>query len=281
MLVSLVSAHGSPGVTATAVGLAVHWPRPVVLVDADPAGGSALLAGFFRGQLDQPGLVDLVIAHRSDLLADSVPRLLWPIDGSNASVLFGARSHEQAAGVAALWQPLLDVLRDLDPAGTDVIVDAGRLGAAGWPRALVDGSDVTLLTVDSDLPGLAAARSWAAVLAGEESPVHTGRLLVVGDGRPYTAREVSRALGLPVLGTVEWAPRLAAVYSHGDQAPVPPWWRRIGRGTDAAEESFEASGYVRSLKAVAGALWALAQPAAPRPFHNVLAQAGLTEGKQP
>ena len=115
MLVTLVSAAGSPGVTSTALGLALRWPRPVVLVEADPSGGSGLLAGFFRGQLDQPGLVDLVIAHRSDLLADALPRLLFPLEGSQASVLFGARSHEQAAGVAALWPPLLVALRDLDP----------------------------------------------------------------------------------------------------------------------------------------------------------------------
>lgn len=273
MLVSLVSAHGSPGVTATALGLALHWPRPVVLVDADPGGGSALLAGFFRGQVDQPGLVDLVIAHRSDLLPDAVPRLLFPLEGSKASVLFGARSHEQAGGVAALWQPVLEVLRDLDPAGPDVIVDGGRLGWDGWPRALVEGADVTLLTVGSDLPSLAAARSWAAALAAEDAPVRTTRLLLVGEGRPYTAREVSRTLGLAVLGSIEWSPALAQVYSHGERPPVPRWWRRIGHGPGAAADAFEASGYVRSLHAVAAALQSLSEPSTRRPFRSVLARA--------
>lgn len=280
MLVSVVSAHGSPGVTATALGLALHWPRPVVLVDADPAGGSALLAGFFRGQLDQPGLVDLVIAHRSDLLAEAVPRLLFPLEGSRASVLFGARSVDQASGVAALWQPLLEVLRDLDPAGTDVIVDAGRLGWTGWPRALVDGADVVLLTVGSGLPSLAAARSWAATLAGDESPVHTSQLLIVGEGRPYSAKEVARTLGMPVLGAVDWSPALAAVYSHGEQPPAPRWWRRVGRGPEAAADAFEESSYVRSLTAIAGVLRTLAEPQAPRPFRSVLERAVVSEGRQ-
>ena len=44
-VVCLTSASGSPGVTATAVGLAFCWPRPVLLVEADPTGGSGILAG--------------------------------------------------------------------------------------------------------------------------------------------------------------------------------------------------------------------------------------------
>ena len=35
-LIVLTSASGSPGVTTTALGLALGWPRPALLVDADP-----------------------------------------------------------------------------------------------------------------------------------------------------------------------------------------------------------------------------------------------------
>ena len=48
-VVALASASGSPGVTTTALGMALLWPRPVLLVEADPTGGSGLLAGYFRG----------------------------------------------------------------------------------------------------------------------------------------------------------------------------------------------------------------------------------------
>ena len=41
-VVALASASGSPGVTTTALGLALLWPRPVLLVEADPTGGSRL-----------------------------------------------------------------------------------------------------------------------------------------------------------------------------------------------------------------------------------------------
>ena len=51
-IVVLTSASGSPGVTTTAVGMAFSWPRPVLLVEADPTGGSGILAGTSRTGCD-------------------------------------------------------------------------------------------------------------------------------------------------------------------------------------------------------------------------------------
>ena len=42
-IVALTAVCGSPGVSTTAVGLALCWPRPVMLVEADPTGGSSIL----------------------------------------------------------------------------------------------------------------------------------------------------------------------------------------------------------------------------------------------
>jgi len=280
VLVTLCSAAGSPGVTTTALALALHWPRPVVLVEADPSGSSGLLAGFFRGQLDHRGLVDLVLAQRSDLLADTVPKLLYPLDGSNASVLFGLRSHEQSAGVSVLWPALLAVLRGLDPAATDVIVDGGRLGLPGYPLPLLAAADVALLVARSDLPGLAGSRSWAGALVRDDGPGHAVRLLLIGEGGPYSAREVGKTLGLPVLASIEWAPDLARVYSHGRVPPPLPWWRHVGRGPDAEVATFEGSAYVGSLVAAAGALRSLGDASAAPPFRSVLSRAGAGGGRR-
>ncbi|QAY64200.1 hypothetical protein ET495_14340 [Xylanimonas allomyrinae] len=54
-----------------------------------------------------------------------------------ASVLARVQTHTQAAGSRGLRQPLADALADLDPAGQDVIVDAGHLGLAGSPEPLL------------------------------------------------------------------------------------------------------------------------------------------------
>ncbi|MCB0909871.1 MAG: hypothetical protein KDB63_22470, partial [Nocardioidaceae bacterium] len=62
-VVALASASGSPGVTTTSLGLALAWPRPVLLVEADPTGGSGILAGFFRGLREyDAGLVEVALS---------------------------------------------------------------------------------------------------------------------------------------------------------------------------------------------------------------------------
>lgn len=246
-IITLASASGSPGVTTTALGLAMFWRRPVLLVEADPTGGSALLAGYWRGQRDQTGLLELVMAERHGVLADALPRMLLTIDGSNVSVLVGTKSHEQAGSLARLWDPLLGVLQELS--GQDVIVDAGRLGLEGSPQPLVRFSDVTLLVTHSSLPALAAARSWAKTLAADVVPGHEAKIVLVGEGRPYRAAEVSRTLGLPVAGSIEWDPKRAEVFSLG--SPFPP--ARF-TGEQGASRAFEQSGYVRSLKTLATVL---------------------------
>jgi hypothetical protein len=246
-IITLVSAAGSPGVTTSALGLALAWPRRALLVEADPTGGSALLAGFWRGQRDHTGLLDLVMAHRAGVLAEAVPRIAVEVDDSECSVLVGTKSHEQAHLLAGLWDPLLGVLRDL--AGQDVIVDAGRLGLDGSPRPLITYSDLTLLVTHSSLRALAAARSWAKALGTDVLPGHAVQLLLVGDGRPYRSSEVARTLGLPVAGAIEWDPRRAAVFSDGE--PHPP--ARFG-GEQAAGRAFDHSQYVRGLRSVAESL---------------------------
>lgn len=249
-LFTLVSASGSPGVTATALGLALTWPRPVVLVEADPSGGSAILAGFYRGAIDHPGLVDLIAAQRNGVLAETLPKVTLDVPESKARILFGSFGHEQATGLATLWEPLLLVLRAIATDGQDVLVDAGRLGLHGWPRPLVSHSDVTGLVVRSNLPALVAARSWAQSIATDVIPGHEAQLIVSGPGRPYQPQEISRALALPVLGSVAWDPDSAAVYAEGAEL------RGVRRG--AAERAFASGGYLRSLHGLGAALRSLA-----------------------
>lgn len=235
-VVALSSTNGGPGVSTTALGLALAWPRPVLLVEADPRGLSALLTGWFQGARPyETGLVELALSSLAT--SDALREVVRPIDGTHVSYVAGPRSHAQAPVLRGLWRPLAGALAELEATGTDVIVDAGTLGHPASPEPLLASADLTLLTVRSSLPALAGARPWADVVVRDQ-PWRRPGVLVIGEGRPYSSREVGQALGLPVVAQVAWVPDGAAVYYAG---ATPP--RR-----------FETSAYVRSLRAAASAI---------------------------
>ncbi|MDR0783978.1 MAG: hypothetical protein LBE83_09520 [Propionibacteriaceae bacterium] len=218
-VVVLTSASGAPGVTTTTLGLAYTWPRPVIAIEADPIGGSAMLAGFFKGfQTPGQGIVDLLLAQRAGRLAEQFPTTLIGIKSTNAAVLPGPRSHAQAHSALDLWGQLGLVWRTLGNTGTDVLVDAGRLGMESYPEALLGTADLVLLVTRSNLPALAAAQQWTerALQTRELHPeAPEWALLVVDPGHPYDNREIATTLGLPVLSTLGLDPRRAAFFSHG------------------------------------------------------------------
>lgn len=256
-VITLASASGAPGVTTTAVGLALAWPRPVILLEADPTGGSAVLAGYCRGEVPHDrGLVNLAMAHRAGQdLTQALPGVLMRLPGSAVDLVPGVRSHTQAASTAALWEPLAAALGELDAAGTDVIVDAGRLGLAGAPLPLLRSADVALLVMRTNLPALAGARSWVKALSEEATGagVSGPGLLLVGEGHPYTGREITGVLGRPVVASLAWDPVSAETF-HLGHAP--------GR-------RFEHAALARSLRASVSAITAAAGQA-----RSVLTPAG-------
>ena len=234
-VIALCSAQGSPGVTTTAVGLALAWPRPVLLVEADPTGSSGVLTGWFRGARDyESGLIELAFA--AEPIADLLPRVSVPLDDTDpdhrARFVAGPRSHVQAQGLQALWSPLAGALADLDETGQDVIVDAGRLGGAGSPEHLLAIADLTLLVVRSHLPSIAGARAWADLVQRDRLWPNPG-LFVIGAGEPYGTREITRVLGFPVVATLPDDPVGAAIYHRGANPP----------------RNFESGGYRRGLQA--------------------------------
>lgn len=223
-LIALMSASGSPGVTTSALGLALSWPRPVVLVDADPTGSRAIPAGYFKGaQLptDQT-VVDLAVSHRQGTLAEDLPKMVMTIPESHVQLLPGPLNHYQSRALDGLWEPLSAVFKALERNGQDVIVDAGRLGLEGSPLKLVAQADQALLATRTNLPALVAASSWAPTL--RETFTKAGGLdslgvLVVGEKRPYANSEVARVLGRPVMASLAWDPATAEAYSEGAAQP--------------------------------------------------------------
>jgi hypothetical protein len=245
-VIALCAAQGSPGVTTTAVGLAFAWPRDVLVVDADPTGSSAVMAGWLRGRVPQTsGLIDLAFTTGS--LPKVIDSHTMPLDAAGrVAFLPGPQSPAQALACRDLWSPLRAALADQEGRGRDVIIDAGQLGLPGSPHPLLDGADLTLLVTRTHLPAVAGARAWAETVVREQ-PWRNPGLLLVGPGSPYSARSMSRVLGLPVIATVAHDPATAVVYHRGEQPPRYPGWKWPRR-------RFETSALVRSLRAAATAI---------------------------
>lgn len=248
-LIVLTSASGSPGVTASAVGLALSWPRPVLLVEADPTGGSSVLAGYLRGQTaPTASLIDLALAHRHGQMEQTIPEVAVRIEGAPASLLPGTRSHTQAPSLVPLWEPLAAALKGLERTGQDVIVDAGRLGLHGHPEPLLYAADLCLLVVRSDLVSLAGARSWAETLRGGFERVGGSAslaVLMVGEGDPYSRREVHKVLQAPVIASLAADSKAAQVFARGATAPrkfdTSPLVRSLSAARDAIERAVAAN----------------------------------------
>jgi len=232
-VICLTSASGSPGVTTTAVGWAFCWPRPVLLVEADPTGGSGILAGFLRGTTAYDvGLIELALSPLSTV--DALREVVRPLT-PNVSLVAGTRSHAQASSLRDVWEPLAAALSDLEANGQDVIVDAGRLGLAGSPTPLLEAAHATLLVTRATLPAISAARSWAQSVRQPATGWRHPGLLLIGEGQPYRDTEVAKVLGMPVVGDLPDDAAAAAVYHRG---ATPP-------------KHFETGPYVRALQAAA------------------------------
>lgn len=221
-LIVLTSSNGSPGVTTSALGLAMAWPRPSILVDADPTGSRAIPAGYFRGgQLPtEASIVDLALAHRQGTLVEDLPQALMRIPNTHIQLLNGPVRHNQARALDSMWEPLAGVFKSLERNGQDVIVDAGRLGLEGSPYKLIAAADLALLVTRSTVPALVGAASWAPTLRGTFARAGAARnlgALVVGPGAPFTTAEVAKTLQMPAVAALEWDPASADVYSQGAQ----------------------------------------------------------------
>lgn len=218
-LIAFVSAKGSPGVTTLAMALAQVWPRRVLIAECDPAGGD-IAAGYLGGHVDSDrGLLNLTVAARRTNLAAALPSQLVTLDDAGSRCLLpGLRDPALAAGLATWWERLADLFADpcTGEAGTDVLADCGRLAAAHAPTAVLRRADTVVLVLRPSLRSVAHAQAALGQMrqntmtAGAAGPV----VVLVGEGRPYTSREVARALGVPV-HSLAHDPSAAAVLSDG------------------------------------------------------------------
>ena len=218
----LTSTCGSPGVTSTAVGLALCWPRSVLLADCDPGAHQSVLAGFLAGQSPNgKGLLRIAEAHRDRRpLPEVILDQTIPLAGdTDARRLFlpGFSKAGSAALFGGVWVDLLQAFDRLGDVGIDVIIDAGRCGGQGLPAAMVEHAAAVGLVLRSNLRSIMSARIHSASLTGQGrfEPDSSLGLVLVGSDDPYGAGEISKALGVPVFATVARDDQHAAHLSDG------------------------------------------------------------------
>jgi MinD-like ATPase involved in chromosome partitioning or flagellar assembly len=205
-VLALASAKGAPGVTTAAVALGAVWPRRVLLVEADPAGGD-LAARFHLPP--EPNLVSLgMVARRGQL----TPEQVWEHTQRlprGLEVLTGLRAGDQARGLGRLWSLLPQALPQLD---ADVLVDCGRLVADTPAEDLVRRADLVVLLARPTVEGVLhlANRLEALGRLGV-----TAEVVLVGE-QPFDRAGVQQALAgegitAPVRGVLADDPRGAAM----------------------------------------------------------------------
>lgn len=208
-VVALASAKGSPGVTTLAhrVGdvlarrerQARRAPRPVVLVEADVAGGDLAAR---RGLPGAPGLASLALSARRAFGPETVLDHCQQLGA--VGVLVGVAGCRQGLVVAPVLGRALDALAEADAV---VVLDVGRLGPPllDDPSLLRRADPLCLVTRTSAECAVHARSAVDALRAHGLAP----ELVLVG--RPeYRADAVAAAVGAPVLGSVAHSPVEAA-----------------------------------------------------------------------
>lgn len=223
---SIASLGTSPGVTTTAVGLAYAWTRPVILVEADVSKPSSVVAGLMRGTLPADG--GLMGVAQSSALQPVTEQDLWDfalsLNHSEAEeiarwVLPALSEPAAARNMHSFWPELLRVLHELDTHPVDSIVDLGRIEEAYGRHDLITDTDHLTLVVRSDLGSVAALNAYLPQIEADRAArgsSETISVLVAEDlAHRLPSRQISKFLGIPVLGRIPHAPQAAAGLSGG------------------------------------------------------------------
>ncbi|WP_336657507.1 MULTISPECIES: hypothetical protein [unclassified Leucobacter] len=227
----LTSLSGSPGVSTATLALAMNWPRPVLMIEADIARYSAVMPGYLRGQeKHSKGMGEIPVSVRGSAEGLTIHHLLGHSIGLDSpdkplkKVVPGFRDPAAAGSWRDLWGQLGAAAATLEQSGADVLIDAGRW-APKDPRALLlPQIDQILVLATPDLPSLVAAhhRMPELQLTLESGGRPGDSLLVSPAATPhsgaYGRRETSKVLGVETTTPLEWDPRAAAIFSHGEPA---------------------------------------------------------------
>lgn len=214
VLIGLVSAKGSPGVTTSALALASQWTRRALVLEADPFGGD-VRAGLGGGTWPaSAGIADAVVDLRSTGVDEMLRRRVHRSAPHSPPVLAGLGCVGQAGSVP--WAQIGTALGRLR--GADTLADCGRFALADGVTSLLGVCDVLALVTGSSLRSVRAASRVAPLLRAEvgvgADDAQVG-VLVIGPGEPYSTIEIADGCGVPALGELPRDPGSATVWSEG------------------------------------------------------------------
>ena len=250
MMIALTAAK-SPGVTTAAIALTLTWPRPCLLLEADPAG-SDLHTGLLRsrGRLDR-GLLAAALAVRSrpDPAAVLAQATTLDHEVGERLLITGLTDPAQAPALEPAWSDLASALRALPRAGIphDVLIDAGRLGHRYQPTPLLAACDAVLLLVRPHVTHLHHTLAHIPALRPPSAAAPRLLLASVGDSRHLPEgrlRDLAAERGAVYLGQIPEDARAAQILGGAGE---------LGRG-------IERTALLRGARALALSMHSAASP---------------------
>jgi hypothetical protein len=228
-IISILSTKGSPGVTTLACLLGAAWPGrgPVLLIEADPAGGD--LAARF-GLSARIGWTTFTASARRSDVEPTLSAHLQRLPGE-LPVLVAARGDERRSAESDEGTAIRSALAGpSEHEGGLAIVDLGRFGHGDvLSESWLEHSDVSLLVCRGDVSSAVQLKDRYLRL----DEVCRGRLGVVVVGGGYSSRALADFTGAPPLAQLPHDPSAADVASgasgSGRRLERSPLWLAAGR----------------------------------------------------
>ena len=165
MLISFCSVKGSPGVTSTALAAAAVWPRPVMLLEADPAGGDLAYRCISAAGGPPPAgksLLTLAAGVRGGSVSPRTVAEHAQMLACGVHLVQGVTSPAQARGLGSLWAEVAEAVRGSE---VDVIVDLGRLDRSSVTMPIAQVSDFLVPVAAASLESVMHLRDQLPELA--------------------------------------------------------------------------------------------------------------------
>lgn len=247
MIVAILSAKGSPGVSVTTRALTLTWPRPVVLAEADPAGADAL-TGWMASRINpnEVGLANIyVAAQRGQLGPATVLEQMIDLEETRRQRLLlpGVTTSGQAALALTVWPALLEVLTNplLADAPHDLIVDIGRVNATNVPWAIIDRADLVLVMLTAEPASVMAAGPVLTDLRQRFEDGGPPIGLVVRRRGPYGSAQIAEMLSTHLSGEMPEDSRGADLLTNSGYRMRTTRLASLQRAAQKLRESIDAT----------------------------------------